>query len=409
MENKYDFIVNLLEKKNLTTEQREKIILLTKDEIKKDNSIGQELADRISDLEDIIISIIDEKSSKELQVEETSAVKQKKFDKYFEPSSLYNYLFEYNQNEILSSTCHEIDSNALDKIANYCETENYDFDKHLKKIHEAFEEHDKKFAPGRVKGIIRGYLTGRNYQGKPIEKSHKFFSLNWSSIELQNWCKLNQGVPPNINEGLMNQIQKTGYEFSNPFNSKEGENILNFSDFVIYFKKLYHIRKGNTFKSIIEKENQKYSSKINFILSDHTFPTNIEFFSDIERLIQAYNIIIELILEFKINENHKEQVKLSLIEKEQTIEFSIIHLGSIYGKTLTNTIDRLGTKYFDLIKYQINGLCNFYLQADFENNETYRIGIWNKPNLWVLDKPKPQKIKNIGGVEHVFEIVKPKK
>jgi hypothetical protein len=62
-----------------------------------------------------------------------------------------------------------------------------------------------------------------------------------------------------------------------------------------------------------------------------------------------------------------------------------------------------------LIKYQINGLCNFYVQADFENKESYRIGIWNKPNLWEKEKPKPIKLPyEIGGVEHIFEIVKPK-
>ena len=96
MKNKYDFIVNLLEKKNLTTEQREKILFLTKEEIKKDNSIGQELADRISDLEDIMISIIDENSSEVLPVEKPSNPRQKKFDKYFEPSSLYNYLLSFS-------------------------------------------------------------------------------------------------------------------------------------------------------------------------------------------------------------------------------------------------------------------------------------------------------------------------
>ena len=86
---------------------------------------------------------------------------------YYYPSSLYKYLFDYNQDPVLRSTCHEIDSNELAIINDYCGTETYQFEKHLEAILEAFEKHEKKnFAPTRVKALIRGYLTGKDFNGE---------------------------------------------------------------------------------------------------------------------------------------------------------------------------------------------------------------------------------------------------
>lgn len=414
VKNKYDFIADLLDNKKLTSTQRERVLFLTKEEIKNDGLIGEDLEERIRKLEETVWgeSLENSKKQQNLNLENELMRTGIKLDKYFEPSSLYKYLFDYNQNQILKSTCHEIDSNELENILNYCGTEKYNFEKHFEKIFEAFQEHDKKFAPGRVKSIFWGYLTGKNYKGRPIDGCHKFSTLNWSSAELKNWCQQNQGVPPNIDEGLMEQIEKTGYELDTPFLLNDGNSVRTFSDLVIYFKRLFHIRKDNSLKNLIliENETRGWNNRIKFEIEDPDFPNNIEFFTDVDKLIQAYNIIIELTIEHKKKLDEKDHIKLSLTEKDNAIEFSILHKESVYGKTLKNTTeDRLGNKYSGLIKSQINGLCNFYVQADFENKESYRIGIWNKPNLWVTEKPKPIKLPGeIGGVEHIFEIVKPK-
>ena len=47
--------------------------------------------------------------------------------KYIDPYHLYKFLFEYNQNPILRSTCHDVDSEELKKINEYCNSESYDF------------------------------------------------------------------------------------------------------------------------------------------------------------------------------------------------------------------------------------------------------------------------------------------
>jgi hypothetical protein len=410
---KYDFIQEILLNQKLSTVQRERIFILTKEEIKKDKVIGKVLDIRIKKLEDAILDKVTEinKDHKDEKLaskpEENNAI----LPKYFYPTSLYKYLLKYNQNPILKSTCHEIDSEELKNILNYCGTETYSYEKHLEKIIEAFNDHDKKyFAPSNVKALIKGYLTGKDYYGVNIKGwSSNEFPFNWSSVELKRWCLQNQGVPPNIDGGLRRQIRKTGFEFNPNIKSRNGILIQNFSDLVIYFKRLFHIKSDNSFKNIIKEENKsrKWNAIIDFEINDTEFPTNIEFFTDVDKFVQAYNQIIELIIDQNANKDIKASVKLSLTEKEGTIEFSVLHQNNLYGKTIMNATDRLGTTYQNIIKNLINGLCNFYIQADFEKDGPYKIDIWNKPNLWVTEKPTAIKLDHpVGGVEHIFEIIK---
>lgn len=410
---KYDFIQELLGNKSITPIQRERVFLLTNEEIKKDGFLGKNLDERVKRLEELMNASGSEtiQNINNDDIETEPDTNQITLPKYYYPSGLYKYLFDYNQNSILKSTCHEIDSSELENICNYCGIETYNYEKHLEKIIEAFSKHDEShFAPDKVKSLIRGYLTGKDYYGKNIKgwSSHEF-PFNWSCVSLKNWCNRHQGIPPNLDGGLRRQIRNSGFELSPNITMRNGVLIQKFSDLVIYFKHLFHIRSDNSLRNIIIKENESKSWNVNidFEIIDTDFPINIEFFTDVDKLVQSYNRIIELIIEQSKNQDSKAIVKLSLTEKNESIEFSMLHRNVIYGKSITNTTDRIGNTYRNLIKNQINGLCNFYVQADFEKDGPYRIGIWDKPNLWATEKPVPIKLDNIiGGVEHIFEIVK---
>jgi hypothetical protein len=411
---KYNFIQELLENRKLSLDQRERVLLLTKEEIRKEGLLGQGLAERLAKLEQLVSAKVMETPvvTNDTIIEDNSKEYIQDLPKYIDPSHLYKYIFDYNQNPILKSTCHEIDSNELENILSYCETTEYHFEKHLEKILEAFRVHDKKFAPSRVKALIRGYLTGKNFKGEEISgwSSHTF-SINWSCTGLMNWSHEMPGVPPNIDEGLMEQIENTGFEFNAPFVLRNGNLIRSMSDLVLYFKRLFHIRSDNSLNNIIKNTNKAkgWDQKIDFRIDDSKFPNNVEIFTDVDSLLQAYGRIIELILEQAAIQEIKPVVRLSLTEKDNSVEFSILHQQSVYGKTIKNTTERLGNKYKGLIANQINGLCNFYVQADFECKESYRIGIWNQPDLWIKKTPQAIRLtESIGGVEHLFQILKPK-
>ena len=327
---------------------------------------------------------------------------------------LYKYLYHYNQNPILKSTCHEIDSSALKNICEYCETKEYDFEIHVKKITEAFQDHWKKyFVSPNIGTLIKVYLTGKDFNDDVSENgwSSDEIAINWSSIELKEWANKNKGIPPNIDEGFTNEIRKTGYDISPNINLENGKFIQNFSSLVIYFKNLFHIRRDNSLKDIILSENKinNWDKVIDFEISDSKFPKNIDFFTDVDKLKQAYKILIKLILKIEGDNKRVEKVniRLSLIDNTNSVDLSITHLGSIYGKPIFNIQERpIGDTYWSLIKNQINGVCDLILEADFEDGNSYRVGLWDK--ITCRGKITFTSIGAVGGVTHILRFLKGK-
>ncbi|MCG9971153.1 hypothetical protein [Christiangramia crocea] len=324
---------------------------------------------------------------------------------YYSPVSLYKYLYDYNQDPILRSTCHEIDSNELVTINDYCGTETYQFPKHLEAILKAFERHEKNhFAPSRVKALIRGYLTGKDYYKVDLGDgwSGDNIKFSWSSKELKKWCKMNENFPPCPDPGLIESHEIIGFEFSEAIKSKNFNKYLKtFNDLVIHFKHLFHIRQDNSLKQILLLQNKikNWNEKIDFEIENQEFPTNIELFTDVDKLIQAYNIIIDLILKRQIEE--MPRVKLSFYQTSGGVELSIHHLNTSYHKSLIDTIERpLGKTYKALIDNQLNGMCNFYVRADFDQKQFAKVNIWN-------GKPRTaEPLDFFEGVEHIFEFRK---
>jgi hypothetical protein len=345
--------------------------------------------------EDVVEPIMDDEKPNELP-------------KYYYPSSLYKFLFNYNQNRILKSTCHDIGSQELISIQNYCETEVYDFNKHLEKIKEAYDSHEKKhFAPSYLKTRFRVYLTGKNYYGKPSHGwSEDSIKVNWSSSALRIWSKENPGVPPNLNEALIEHLENTGFENFESFTSNiSGVPVQSFTELVYHFKNSFHIRGDNSLRDIIERINvsNNWNERIEFIIKNDLFPMNIEHFTDVDKLIQAYKSVIELIIEVTSKYNlEKPKVKLTAKVNLDEFQLSIHHLNSLYKKAISNTLERTGQQYRNLIENQINGLCNLILKAEFESGQKAVINIWNGKERSALSISDD----NFTGVEHIFQFPK---
>jgi hypothetical protein len=108
---KYDFIKELLENKNINQSHRERILELTSKEI----SLEGTLDERLRKIEEIIY--VDKTETRiENYGSEQSKGKPNNLPNYFNPYYLYKFLFEYNQNPILRTTCHDIDTNEIVSI-----------------------------------------------------------------------------------------------------------------------------------------------------------------------------------------------------------------------------------------------------------------------------------------------------
>lgn len=396
---KYDFIKELLEHKKINQNHRERILELASREI----SLEGALEERVQKIEEIIFK---DKIDSKIQIIEPRVSEQKSnnLPQYLDPYHLYVFLFEYNQNPILRTTCHDIDANELKSIMEFCKTESYIFKEHLKSIITAYEVHEKAyFATFQIKALIRGYLTGKDYNDKITGWTTRNIKINWSSSHINDWVIQNPNTPPNLNEiGAGNQEIELSEINPQIISAITANPIQNFTQLVLHFKNLFHLKSGlQSLKEIIKRVNseKRWNDKVDFKIENAEFSNNLEHFTDVEKLIQAYNKLIELIIEQHKN-NDKPKVNLRYYEENQQVLFSIHHLNGVYNKTIENAIDRLGQSYTSLIEKQINGLCNLRLKADFDNEKYAEINLWDGYNR------NSKEIHTFQGVEHILEFPK---
>mgnify|MGYP005990134279 CR=1 FL=1 len=439
MSNKFAFIKSLLENEKFDVNQKERFFKLVARELESSTKSDEQLIQDINKIKDKL-GMVDKPGSFDLIDGKMTLDKLKKMSEpnnelevkynwvptYINPNGIYKYLFDYNNNLILKSTCHKIDSDELKIINNICGTETYNFNKHLTEIIEAFEIHDKKYAPGFIKTFVRLYLTGKDFNGnkigtiindKKLGWTEDTISFCWSDVKLKTWAENNKGLPPCPSDGLAKRNQDLGYELENSIKNSYQRNLSTFSKLVLHFKKMFHIKSDNSLKSIINQQNklQGWCEKIDFLILDDEFPSNIELFTYVERVIQAYKSIIRLIIE---KSKEKPTVKLTFREDKEAVYFTIHHLNNQFSKTSAGILERLhGQTYKNMIISQINGLCDLFVEAELENNEFIKFNVWDEnykskkvDNKNVLIDKYPIKIsqseKSFKGVTHILRFKK---
>jgi hypothetical protein len=398
---KYDFIKELLEVKKINQDQRGRILELASREI----SLEGTLEERVQKIEEIIFR--ENQPEITLGNSDISPTNVNNLPKYLDPSDLYNFLFEFNQNPVLRYTCHDIDSEALIGINNLCNSETYNFNKHLKLIIKEFEKHVSKFYAPKVVPLIRGYLTGIDYYGNKLEKGWATDNIlvNWSSPELLLWAEKNLNVPPSFNESLAGNQEIELFPIDPQINSPiTCDPIQNFTQLVLHFKNLFHVKSGKqSLREILKRINsyKKWNDQIDFEIDNQHFPDNLEHFTSVDKLTEAYNKLLKLIIEHHQNEE-KPLIKISFFENAQTLYLSVHHINGVYRKSIQNTLERPGEQFNLLVNHQINGLCNLILRADFGNNKYATINLWNGKIREAIE------LDNFQGVEHLLEFPKNK-
>lgn len=412
---KFEFIKELLENRKLKPYQREQILRLTAKEI----DCCDEIEERITKIEARLSNEFEtapSDRSKILDLEtESESIFQKEevykspSRKYFNPKYTYEFLLKYNQNPVLRSTCHDIDSDAIKEINEYCETTKYSFKTHRDQIITSWNSHQTSLAPYQIKNLISVYLTGKSWKQKSVEGgwSSENIKWNWAHPDIEEWSIKNQGIPPNLSEAMADQIDNLGFQVEPFISELTGSLIQDFRDIVYHFKDLFHIRPDNSLRRLIELCNARsiWRNKVNLIIDENEFPQNIDFFMDVDKVIQGYTRIIDLCIN-----NHQGSdvpvIKTSLIHERDSLQLSIKHINNKYRKDLNSVCERpLGNHYNHLIMHQANGNYNVILNADFGQKTFARIDIWTK-NVAHHTKREPIILNTFEGVEHIFEFPK---
>ncbi len=322
---------------------------------------------------------------------------------YIPPHELRMFLYKFNQDEILKYTCHEIDTDeTIEEINKYCKTDKYDFERHSKIIIDRFKTllKEQNLKNKNFTGLLSAYLG----------ISHKPWStldvpIWWNHEELIKWSKENENIILSPGRNIAKKQKKNGYRLPKPIKSYlTGERIDTFSKLVIYFKSLFHIRRDNSLRNILSYQNkERVVDGINVSFSEDKFNDNIELLTDVDKLVQAYKAILKICKE--ANKDNEKNVELSFYEVADKVIFAMHDKGHYYGKTLAAATQRIGASQTQLIKNQINGLCNLYIEADFDENTSARIDLWTKTSSPLGDKVNipSHKIDKVDGVKYILE------
>lgn len=389
-----EFIHFFTHNKNLTGLQRRKLdVLLARDCVKAqlEETVPQNL------------EIEFEKDVPEEQIEcHRSGVNN---EGYVSPSHLQNFLREYNQDKFLKYTCHLIDTDEIiDDICNECSTEKYDFEEHRKlicdrfyKLRERYKE-DNVFLNPNMITLINTYLTGKDLKGNDKYWSSNDIQINWSCTLLREWAKHNPTIVPNPGKNIAKKQKNNGFKLEDSFKSKTSDKrIKSFTEIVLFFKDQFHIRTDNSLRTIIEYVNRELEVKgALFTFSNTRFYDNIDLFTDVDKLRQAYRHIIMLCLECRKDDTTPINVELEFYDDRETNHtyFIIHHVNSTYKKTIKNALERIGQSQSYLIEKKINGLCDLFVEAEFEGNECGRINLWDE-NSKLTAKQLEEPIKGV--------------
>ena len=310
---------------------------------------------------------------------------------YVSPKKLQKFLFDFNQDEVLKYTCHPIDSEeVIEEINKQCKTDLYSVEEHSKLIIERFESKFKGEKQSKnMKGLIYAYLKG------PKEWSSNRVVINWSSTELINWGNEHIGKVASPGKNIATKQKNNGFKLPNPFVSAiNGKRVATFTNLVIFFKTLFHIRRDNSLKNIIIYNNKSIENA-NITFSSN-FNENIELFTDVDKLLQAYKNIIKICTECSL-EGEQPIIEISFYKEENNVYFCIHHINTRYGKTKDDSLKRIGESQSNLIKNQINGLCDLFIEADFGNKEYACINLWDES-----DELKSENISEMQGVKYIL-------
>jgi len=382
---KYDFISALLENKKLSKNQREKIISLATREI----SIDGTLEERLHKIEEIIFKVPSNTHDIKKLPENQN------LPEYIDPINLYNALKAYNQNPILKTTCHPISSANIEYICTQNNSDQYLFQTHLELIKKNFKDLSikEKFTP-QMWSLINNYINGSG------SWSSQNIRDNWSDKNLEEWANQNPNFVPNPEDILSETYNNEGYQLENSFVSKlTNQTIENFNHLVLFFKSLWHIKFDNQLQNILEKRNLDYKYEEWADIEFENFSQTLNLYTDIDKLIQAYSKIIDIIKENK-NQN-RQKIVISFYEQDSKKILSIHQMNTFWKKSILDTLEKpFGNSMLPLIENQINGLSDLHIKARFEGDENYKV------NLWDGNERRAEPIPIFDGVEYLLILKK---
>ncbi|MEV4887298.1 hypothetical protein MRBLMN1_005880 [Chitinophaga ginsengisegetis] len=373
------FITDLLDNnKKMSTNNKKKLVELVNNEINNGIEISPLIRERLKKLASELYNSSAPSNAEILQNtnEETNIDKLR----YKHPLNLIGFLVDFNKNVILKSTTHPIDSNMLGNLLESMKITRYNYKKHLQYIgaeYEVLMKVKRNYLPKGTIGKMKEFLISSKKGW-----SEDNILMGWPSPEVANWCLSHPEHCPSPSEDM----DYPGCELNRPIPLKSGKKLGTFSDVINHFKTQIECRNSSSLDRLLAYENSQRFSGININIEQ--VQGGIQFYTDVEKILQAYNHLIYLCIEMhkkKQNSVHEMRIEVALKRcndgGKHLIILSILDKDAEFEKDIESLLSRYGNTFSGIIANQINGLCDLELVADFRSGISAKVSIWPRNEI----------------------------
>ncbi|GEM_PF-3543797 len=350
--NKYDFIKGLINNKDLTPSQRDRILRLSVKEFGEDAEIIEDLKRRLAAIEYVIIN---KEITKDSGITDT-ILNVNIYPTIHYPQKTVKLLKYFTANDkSLKYTTHSWDKGKFSSFKNFLAS----IQNEWKSISE-----DLKKQNNRLHAKIFNFLFNKKlgekdglYYKSWGEKKLKF---GWSSNELKEFMNSGENRDP-FNCPIPDRIKQL----------EKGINLFYFKDYIDIFKNEIEIREeNNVLKKLINKiktEELSFDFKVTTEnIEGKSFYTDVSYFKESLKLI------------FRSFKNRTEFPEIIIMAKSDFslnfLQLNITQKDSICQRSIEDPkiASPTGGEFGDLIK-NLNGLADFSISAKFIDNKCYRI------------------------------------
>ena len=282
-----------------------------------------------------------------------------------DPKATAKFLNAFAANPILKYTTHNFDEEKSETATDI--KKEFNLDNYRDLIEREFKAISKFNIPRSLYAKFGKFLFDPFDNEKQEGWSKYSIKMGWGAKSLNDWCSKNPGKWPNPGSNM----GYDGFYFEKPmeFKFKDGSKSFKaskFVDIIDEFKKQIQFRSdlNNDLFSVIYKINLNYRKDVSFI---NKIPKHIDFYTDVEKFLQAYKNLISGIIQFH-NQDSMPEVKIRAKEKENKIILEVIHSGQVFPKTFNSFKERIESNsgdYFADIRNKLFSLCDWEMEAKF--------------------------------------------
>lgn len=368
LKDKYDFMLELIENKKLSLSQKERVLRLAMQEVKKEEIVGKELEERIRRIEVIVKEVGVSNVAMEEDVlygkhegnsEEKNFKGKPTFIKEPNPKNVADFMSLFNQRKGLKYLTHDYDEDGTFEAKSFIISANKVFERETKKLN----------IPSSLWAIVKQFaFDSKQTTWTSISEDYNTpiqVNMGWATKELLNWSKQNK---------------------LHPIRNEE------YSKMIANFKRITRIEKSNLKKLVNSVFEDIFKNELDDFILETKDIEKADFYSHVGNLKIALEAIFE---EIKKHSNSPDKKKISIkYERSSSDEgyhirqVIITHHNSFPTKELRLLLKEWQEKgNMGKIKEKLKGYCHWSIDTVIENADK-RINI-----LRDKDTPEHETIK----------------